>query len=302
MPRQGRDLEQLVETLERLLGGTGTVVKSPDRILGADTKTWREIDVSVRGTVGSSPVLVILECRDRTKPGDLEWIEQLCTKRDSVGADHAVAVAGQFTEPARACAAANGIDIRTLEEVDTSAVASWFVPKAMHLIEYCVDIKAATFSIASSWPQPAGWTLPAAVQELREGTAHLESCVNGRRATLNDVWAAVPRETAYAGLIIGGQEVTRTVRVRYPKADDRYHLIGRLGAAPVEAVTMTVGLWIRVKEIPISRVNVYKRGDDRLAESVTFEIEHAGVPVALELHRDVKSGAGSVTVRRAPPP
>jgi hypothetical protein len=92
VPRAGRSLELLVQAVDQLLAGAPVEIRSPDFIMGRDSGTSREVDVSWRSQVGSVSVLVIIECRDRAKPQDVTWIEQLASKREDVGADKAVAV------------------------------------------------------------------------------------------------------------------------------------------------------------------------------------------------------------------
>jgi hypothetical protein len=59
MTRPGRALEQLVAELERVLGPTDVVITSPDKIVGKLSKREREVDVSLRASVGSAQILVI---------------------------------------------------------------------------------------------------------------------------------------------------------------------------------------------------------------------------------------------------
>src|SRR4051794_19530866 len=102
MPRRGRDLELLVAHLEKHLGNTGIQVTSPDYIVGWRSKSRREADVALRTKIGSSSVLVIVECRDRDDTEDVTWVEQLASKRDDVGAAKAVAVSAEgFTKGAK---------------------------------------------------------------------------------------------------------------------------------------------------------------------------------------------------------
>lgn len=101
MSRKGREFEKLVETFERVLAPHNVTVKSPDSIEDLDTGSPREIDISIRGKIGSVDVLIICECRDRKKPQDAPWIEQVAGKRRSVGADIAIAIsASGFYKPA----------------------------------------------------------------------------------------------------------------------------------------------------------------------------------------------------------
>src|SRR5690242_19195938 len=91
--RKGRDLEVLVRDLERFLSDTPVEIRSPEHFTGRLSGIRREVDVTVRGKVGSLPVLAMIECRKRGTPSDVTWIEQIATKRDDIGAHRAVAVA-----------------------------------------------------------------------------------------------------------------------------------------------------------------------------------------------------------------
>src|SRR5450759_2136974 len=101
--RKGRDLEMLVAQLEHILGEGTFSVRSPEFIPNRHTGDPVEVDVTLRGRVGSSEVLIALECRDRKKPGDVNWIRELHSKQDDIGASTMVAVArAGFTKDAKA--------------------------------------------------------------------------------------------------------------------------------------------------------------------------------------------------------
>src|ERR1043165_7781512 len=68
-----RDFEELVARIEALYLPTGAIVKSPDRIPDKDTGRLREVDVSIRMTVGST-VILILTSTSRNRPVSLSGI------------------------------------------------------------------------------------------------------------------------------------------------------------------------------------------------------------------------------------
>lgn len=112
-----------MSSLEKHPGGTAKQVKSPEFIVGRLSESRREVDVSLRTKLGSSKVLVIVECRDRDNTQAVTWVEQLAGKREDVGLDKAVAVSAiGFTEGTRNMAAAKGIPLRTMRQIDLSAV------------------------------------------------------------------------------------------------------------------------------------------------------------------------------------
>jgi hypothetical protein len=125
-PKAGRTLEILTARIERAVSGSGVAVKSPDHLEDKVAGGTREVDVSLRTTVGSAEVIVIVECRDRGRAADVTWIEQIATKRDAVGASKAVAVSsGTFSKKALMAARAYGIDARTLNQVDRAEITRW---------------------------------------------------------------------------------------------------------------------------------------------------------------------------------
>ena len=98
-----REFERLVARIERDLAPRGAVVRSPDRVPDLVTGSLREVDASIRFTVGSAPILITIECRRRAAVQDDTWIEQLAAKKEKVGAAKTIAVsASGFSEPASA--------------------------------------------------------------------------------------------------------------------------------------------------------------------------------------------------------
>lgn len=154
MPRDGRALEELTARLERAAAAVGAEVRSPDYILGRRSGSRREIDVTVRSMVGTSPVLVMLECRDRSGTQDVTWIEQIASKRDDVGASVAVAVAarGGFSEGARKMAAACGIELRVVQEVTADDVASWCALSHLDVVEMQVRNQELNIELPDDLP------------------------------------------------------------------------------------------------------------------------------------------------------
>jgi hypothetical protein len=123
MVKPWRELEKLVADLERLFADSHVEVKSPDRLRDRHTGRLRDVDVSVRGRVGSSDLLVIIECRSRSKKSEIDWIEQVATKMQDVGAHRALAVSAKpFTAGAIKKAAGWGIELRTFSEVDDTEI------------------------------------------------------------------------------------------------------------------------------------------------------------------------------------
>lgn len=121
-----KEFEILVARIEKQLAGEGAVVKSPDRIPDLLTGRSREVDASIRMNVGSTPILITVECRRRVSVQDDTWIEQLATKRQKVGANATIAVtATNFTKSAIKTAQYHNIELRHIKDVTDVVMKDW---------------------------------------------------------------------------------------------------------------------------------------------------------------------------------
>ena len=129
MRRRSREFELLASRIESALAPEGAKVKSPDRIRDKTTGQYREVDASIRYTVGSSNLLITIECRDRSRVQDVTWIEQLVTKRAHIGADRTIAVSStDFTEAAMRAGAAHNISLRRISELTDDEIHKFTSP------------------------------------------------------------------------------------------------------------------------------------------------------------------------------
>jgi len=126
MNKKWREFERLVARIEKLLSPFGATVKSPDRITDKVTGQVREVDASIRYVVGSVPIFITIECRDRKAIPDDTWIEQLATKKQKIGASHTIAVSStDFTKPAIESAKHYGIELRKIKLITDADILSW---------------------------------------------------------------------------------------------------------------------------------------------------------------------------------
>jgi hypothetical protein len=92
MTPKWKEFEQLIARIERAIAPSGAELKSPDQLPDKVTGELREVDVSIRYKVGTCPILITIECRDRSKVEDVTWIEQLAEKKRFIGASMTLAV------------------------------------------------------------------------------------------------------------------------------------------------------------------------------------------------------------------
>ena len=85
------------------------------------TGTKREVDVVVSGRVGTS-VTVSIECRDRTRPADVTWVEAMHAKHSRLPSNVLALVShSSFTPEALRVAAVYGIRCLVLDDIDPAA-------------------------------------------------------------------------------------------------------------------------------------------------------------------------------------
>ena len=121
-----RELELLVAHIEDQLSPKGAIVNSPDKVLDNVSGSMREVDASIRYNIGSTPILITIECRNRGKVQDDIWIEQLAKKKEKIGASATIAVSRNgFTSPAKKTAKHNNIELRTIKEIEDSTSLEW---------------------------------------------------------------------------------------------------------------------------------------------------------------------------------
>jgi hypothetical protein len=124
--KASKQFEELVARVEALLAPAGAQIKTPDRIRSSLDGRMREVDASIRTMVGSVPVLITIECRDKKRVQDQAWIEQLVTKKEFIGAAKTIAVSSRgISIPAMELARRKGIETRLLSQLPDDVIKAW---------------------------------------------------------------------------------------------------------------------------------------------------------------------------------
>ena len=92
MEKEWRELELLVKKIEKTLSRETTVIKSPDFLIDRVTGEKREVDISIQDKIGSTNILIVIECRNRNNSQDVRWIEEIKTKHNDLKASKVIAV------------------------------------------------------------------------------------------------------------------------------------------------------------------------------------------------------------------
>lgn len=131
--KEWQEFEKLVARIEESLCPKGAIVTIDDKIPDSTFGNLRQVDVSIRHTVGSSPILIAIECRQRNTPQDITWIEQASTKRQSIKAHEIILVSSNgFTEHARQKASQLNVSLRKISKIDPEKLLDKYM---LHIVE-----------------------------------------------------------------------------------------------------------------------------------------------------------------------
>lgn len=297
-PRQGRNVELLVAHLEKHLGGTGIQVASPEYIVGRMSGSRREVDVTLRAKIGSSNVLVIVECRDRDDTEDVTWVEQLATKRKDVGADKAVAVSATgFSKGAKNTAAKLDIPLRTLQQIDLSEVLLWFPFREMVLDKLCWTLHHIEIAVDRD-----------ALESLQSVTGPIDNVPirakhNGTWARIwQHLWNDLPGPKMYKGVPPDGTRIRHIVQIPFPNEQQRYQVNSATGLVDVMEITIFADLWIERKPVPLAVVQSYKDDGRILARDAQFHVEHEYAKIVVSMAEYPDKGTQSIAIWGASKP
>ncbi len=296
MTPQWREFEKLVARIEQAMAPTGALVKSPDRIPDKITGELREVDASIRYIIGTSPILITIECRDRNGIEDVRWIEQIAEKKRSIGASITVAVtSSSFTNPAIKKASMLGIEVRTLANMTAEDFVQWLRIQNV-VLSICewrlvgLDLElydAPTDTELSSALQALfkekGPTAPILIRNSDGKLFHVENILiewNKR------VGSFFPEDIPSDG--------TRIPRnLHQPLERNLFHVETTKGKFDVKVIHIALSLRCSSTQIPVSQLTEYSNSNASLVQTAEWNIQKN---IKLSLHRDLASSETKVMI------
>ena len=151
----GKRLESFVAFVEAKLLPPGFTAATNERVLDDDGAQIAELDIEVRGKLGSTSIAWLIECRDRPAGGaaPASSIEQLVGRRARFGFNKITAVSTTgFSKGAIAFAREQGIELREVAALQPSHFADWLHVGAMRMIRRVANLKRASIHIHADEP------------------------------------------------------------------------------------------------------------------------------------------------------
>ena len=300
-----RLFEKLVARIERAAAPRNATVKSPDRIADVTTGTLREVDASIRFTIGTVPILITIECRKRRPRQDVTWIEQLSAKRLNVGAAQTIAVASAgVSKEAEAKALTGGIVVRQLETISREDIETWLVPQSFIEIfrrnrflgnpEVEYYLSAADKDEVDLFPNP----------EKKGINAKMFINEDGKPLSLNDIWLHVQAQNNfYEDIPWPNGRAQKNICLQIHK--DSLRLQTPVGPRNVATIKLQTELWYEVKEVPLDQRDFHQYtgsgGVEVQRAEYELQLSNLDLKLAMQSRKDSRdvSVEGAITLRKS---
>jgi hypothetical protein len=301
----GKAVESLVCEIEKLLLPSGFTVKSNNRIYNEEGVQVAEFDVEIRGTLGSTEIAWLIECRDRpgNGPAPGSWIEQLVGRRDRFKFNKVTAVSTTgFAPGAAEYAKESGIEIRTLQTITLEDVASWLGLGQIHQVRGVTRLEASCITILPSEPLELVKALEDKIKSADGNTKFLKSTETDEYVTANQAFHAAV--LAVDGLLesLRVNEPPRRINLRtlYTQDDSHYVVETDRGQVRIREILFDGELFAEESLIPIGSIQEYlkEHSGERISQSATFPIQISGEPFSIEMHNLAESGETHVILRK----
>lgn len=256
MSKEWREFEELVARIEHTLSPAGAIVKSPDRIVNNMTGKKREVDASIRYTIGTVPILITVECRKRKDKQDDTWIEQLVTKKQNLGAAQTIAVTSKgISEPAKTNARFYGIEVRTISEINQKEMLGWIKIKQIQHVTHHPAIVGKVRLKMYLPPNESGGMLHPSVAKMVEadpgGSRVLVRHSDGKTFSLNKVFDAAVQNwlDIHSRVPLDGTKVRKNVTIDFPKG--MFHILTDKGPRDLARLLLSVDVHVTVVTVPV---------------------------------------------------
>jgi hypothetical protein len=193
MPKRSNDFQRLVKVIYDAMSGVDGVMVTESAMLSEPDGTRREIDILLERTVADVLVRLAVECRDRSRKSDVDWIDGLIGKFKNLKIEKVIAVCRRgFSSAAIAKAHANNIEIRVLEECLAHNWSNEFVRLGFAAFEFVPSVRSVEFTLE---PPPTEEIKPDMLVEMPGAVGTTQPLVALVNACL--VENVIPRVKAY---------------------------------------------------------------------------------------------------------
>lgn len=307
MARLGREAERIVESLERLLSGDLLEIKSPDSLYDHNSGTFREVDVSIKGKIGSHTILVVIECRDRKRVQDVTWIEQLVSKKNGINANKMIALSTSDLSPAaKKLAKKNGIELRFLKDFNPKEVIDWLNKTTVEFIDQRFEITDMSMRLIDATKrermEPTSISKSNVTHHGSMKSNELNFIVEstGKRFSINDIVSSSNRQKDnifFKGIRPNAQPIERRIHLHLGAPSDilLVEIEGKLHR--ILEMNITAKFWMNISNIPATKARRYVSEEEKYAERLDYSwTNNGGNEFTISFQRDIKTDKGNVEI------
>lgn len=301
MTKDGKALEELVAFVERELVPAGFTVEANAKVYDEGVQI-AELDIVVKGRVGSTDFSWLIECRDRPSAGAAprSWVDQLIGRRQTLGFNKVTAVSTTgFSAGAKAVAAAHGIELREVAAM-TPGQFEWMVPQHFTSRLHRRHMERLDFIFATKLPPDKETALNEKLATVTAGELLLRSSTSGEWRTGLDVWNSAPMEEMFASILPNAPPTKIAFELHYAE-DDHFILETSAGDIPVMIIRLTGNLEVSEEARPQVEALEYRHvaTGEPISQRASFAPVSVGnASFALEFHKVVATGETHVLLRR----
>ena len=140
MPKRSNEFQKLV-LLVKTHAGENAIVEESAMLRDLINGVEREVDICIKSLVGDDEVVICVECTDRGRAADLNWVEQMKAKHERLPTHKLIlASSSGLTKEAEKRAAEYGFDTIALDEfTDESAAELSKLPEKLVSKTYTLE-------------------------------------------------------------------------------------------------------------------------------------------------------------------
>lgn len=305
MANDGKALQDLVEVIEKLHLPEGFTVTTNRFVYDDEGDQIAELDIEIRGRVGSTDFAWLIECRDRPSQGagPISWIEQLVTRRERLGFHKVTAVSSTgFAPGAAKFAEASGIELRGLREVTADSIIEWLGVTTIDEIHRLHGIRGWKVLVYPATPRDAFDALAARLPNITANDRVLRAIDSGSAVSpLSAFKLAVQQNPElFDDVVPNGAVKQLDVTVNYPRDDSHFVIDTENGPVRIASIEFAGELALTQKEVPIIAGPDYVRegSGERISRTASVVLNTDGLTFAIEFHNLAETGQTHILLRK----
>jgi hypothetical protein len=265
----GKRLEQLVAFIEgRLLPG-GFTVETRKPVYDDSGVQIAELDILIKGQLGTASYSSLIECRDRPSDGvaPASWIEQLDGRRRRFNLAKVMAVSTTgFAHGAKELAEQFGVELRVLKDLSEEEVARWLPSNAPLIIRHGELIEVRVFL----QPPEESANQDDVIESFDPRQALFVDRETGKSLTIMDLWRETLNDgSTFKDVEVGGPPREAIIQLKeeqlrrytYKRGQSTYHL---------DLIEFKASLKITIPYMPLSQAARYLSQPAKPGSEETF--------------------------------